>query len=34
MKLILTEHNPNLKDWDMNFIKQVEQTYNKVSKGI
>lgn len=34
MKLVLIEYNPNLKDWDINCIKQVKQTYNKVSRSI
>ena len=28
------EYNNDLKDWDMNRIKQVEKTYNKVSRTI
>ena len=34
MKLVSTEYDADLKDWDMNRIKQVENTYGKVSRGI
>ena len=34
MKLISTEYDDDLKDWDMNYIKQVIKTYGKVSTGI
>lgn len=34
MKLILTEYNINLKDWDINYIKQVEKIYSKVLRNI
>ena len=34
MKLVSTEYDDDLKDWDMNRIKQVEKTYGKVSRGI
>ena len=34
MKLVSTEYDDDLKDWDMNRIKQVEKTYSKVSRGI
>lgn len=34
IKLVLTKYNNNLKDWDINRIKQVEKIYGKVSKNI
>ena len=34
MKLVSTEYDDDLKDWDMNRIKQVEKTYDKVSRAI
>lgn len=35
MKLVLTiKYDTKLKDWDMNYIKKVENTYNKISKDI
>lgn len=34
MKLVSTEYDPDLKDWDMNRIKQVKENYDKVSRGI
>lgn len=34
MKLVPTEYDANLKDGDMNCIKQVEETYGKISKSI
>ena len=34
MKLVSTEYDDDLKDWDMNRIKQVEKTYSKISRGI
>ena len=35
MKLALTkEYNTELKDWDMNRIKLVEESYDNVSRGI
>lgn len=35
MKLILTpKYNIDLKNWNINYIKEVNKTYNKVSKGI
>ena len=33
-KIVLIEYNTNLKNWDINHIKQVEKTYDKVSKDI
>ena len=34
MKLVSTQHDDDLKDWDINRIKQVEETYGKISRGI
>ena len=35
MKLVLTtKYDTELKDWDMDCIKEVENTYGKVSRGI
>lgn len=34
MKLVSTKYNNDLKDWDINRIKQVEKIYGKVSKNI
>lgn len=35
MKLIsITKYNIQLKDWDINHIKTVKNTYGKVSKDI
>ena len=34
VKLVRTEYNANLKDWDLECIKQVEEIYGQVSRGI
>lgn len=34
-KLVLaTEYDINLSNWDINHIKQIEKTYDKVSRSI
>ena len=33
IKLVLTEYNDNLKNWDINCMNQVEKTYGKIFKS-
>lgn len=34
VKFVLKKYNNNLKDWSMNYIKQVKKTYSKVLRAI
>lgn len=34
VKLIRRKYNTNLKDWDLERIKQVKKIYNQVSRNI
>ena len=34
IKFISTEDDNDLKDWDMDYIQQIEKTYDKVSRCI
>ena len=34
MKLVSTKYDDDLKDWDINYIRHIEKTYGKISKGI